>query len=96
MHHHEHIVRRFNESTGLTPNAGVSTMAGDVQSGDGGSSTSNVVKKEGDEVRTGGEENQEMKIANMILRAASGLAKSPAVEEIIKQAEELKRIHGIQ
>ena len=42
------------------------------------------------------EETRELKIADAILKAAAGMVKSPAVEEIIRQAEELKRIHGVQ
>lgn len=92
---HDHILHRFTESLGLTPNAGVSTMAGDVASGDS-TGIANQVKKEGDEYKAGDpEERQEIKIADAILQAASGLAKSPAVEEIINQAQELKRIHGV-
>lgn len=95
---HEHILRRINENTlGLTPNAGIGTMAGDVASGDSSSLAAPVDKLEGDEFKEGDpEERQEIKIADAILQAASGLAKSPAVEEIINQARELKRIHGVQ
>lgn len=96
MGSHDHILSRLvGEALGLTPNAGVGTMAGDVHSGDS-SGLANVVKKEGDEFREGDpEERLEIKIADVILQAASGLAKSPAVEEIINQAKELKRIHGV-
>lgn len=97
MGSHAHILSRLNESLGLTPNAGVSTMAGDVASGDSGSLAAQIPKKEGDEYKQGDpEERQEIKIADAILQAASGLAKSPAAEEIINQARELKRIHGVQ
>ena len=93
---HDHILHRISESTGLTPSVGVGTMAGDVASG-GSTTLANVVKKEGDEFKEGDpEERREIKIADAILQAASGLAKSPAVEEIINQAQELKRIHGVQ
>lgn len=93
---HDHILQRLNEQLGLVPNAGISTMAGDVHSGDSGSLATQV-KKEGDEFKAGDpEERQEIKIADAILQAASGLAKSPAAKEIIRQAQELKRIHGVQ
>lgn len=83
------------ESIGLTPNSGVSTMPGDVHSGDT-ATTANQVKKEGDEYNLDNrEERREIKIADKILRAASGLAKSPVVDEIVNQARELKRIHGV-
>lgn len=91
---HGHILSRISEAMGVLPN-GIGTSANDTVSSTN-SSIGSQVKKEGDEVRPDGEERQEIKIANMILRAASGLAKSPAQEEIIKQAEELKRLHGIQ
>lgn len=74
-------------------------MAGDVASGDSSGLAQQVKKdkKEGDEFKAGDpEERQEIKIADAILQAASGLAKSPAAEEIIRQAQELKRIHGVQ
>ena len=92
---HAHILHRIHEELGLTPNAGVGTMAGNVSTGDAGL-TANVTKKEGDEFKGDPEERQEIKIADAILQAASGLAKSPAAEEIIRQAQELKRIHGVQ
>jgi len=94
---HEHILRRIHEELGLTPSAGIGTIAGDVHSGDSSSgSITQQVKKEGDELKAGDpEERQEIKIADAILQAASGLAKSPASEEIIRQAQELKRIHGV-
>lgn len=99
MNIHEHILSRFSEDLGLTPNAGVSTMAGDVSSGQSSSlalQTKKEKKKEGDEFKPSKEEKQELKIADAILKAASGLSKSPATEEIIRQAEELKRMHGIK
>jgi len=96
MAQHQHILHRIQEDLGLTPNAGISTMAGNVASGDSGN-LAQQVKKEGDEFKEGDpEERQEIKIADAILQAASGLAKSPASEEIIRQAQELKRIHGVQ
>lgn len=95
MGSHAHILQRINEDLGLTPNAGVSTMAGNIGSGDT-SGMAQQVKKEGDEFKEGDpEERQEIKIADAILQAASGLADSPAAEEIIRQAQELKRIHGV-
>ena len=54
------------------------------------------VKKDASELPHDEEETRELKIADAILRAAQGMAKSPAVEEIINQATELKRIHGVQ
>jgi hypothetical protein len=96
MAQHNHILQRIHEELGLTPNAGVGTMAGNVATGDA-SLTACPVKKEGDEFRqTDPEECQEIKIADAILQAASGLANSPAAEEIKRQAQELKRIHGVQ
>jgi len=93
---HEHIIHRIHEELGLTANSGVSTMSGNVGTGDSGN-LAHQVKKEGDEFKQGDpEERQEIKIADAILQAASGLAKSPASEEIIRQAQELKRIHGVQ
>lgn len=93
---HEHILQRINEQLGLTPSVGVGTMAGNVASGDS-STLAAQVEKEGDEFKEGDpEERQEIKIADAILQAASGLADSPAAEEIIRQAQELKRIHGVQ
>lgn len=54
------------------------------------------VKKKAEELPHDDEETRELKIADAILRAAQGMAKSPAVDEIINQANELKRIHGVQ
>ena len=53
-------------------------------------------EKDAEDIPHDGEETRELKIADTILKAAHGMAKSPAVEEIIRQAEELKRIHGVQ
>lgn len=80
----------------MTPNAGIGTMAGDVHSGDSSMLAMSTDKHEGDEFKEGDpEERQEIKIADAIIQAASGLAASPAQEEILNQARELKRIHGV-
>jgi hypothetical protein len=96
MTHHEHILRRINEDIGLTPSVGVGTMAGDVHSGDS-STLARPTKHAGDDYREGDpEERREIKIADAILQAVSGLASSPAADEIKNQALELKRIHGVK
>lgn len=93
---HAHILHRIAEQLGSTPSAGVGTMAGNVASGDS-TGVSNITKKEGGEFKQGDpEERQEIKIADAIIQAAGGLADTPAREEILNQAKELKRIHGVQ
>jgi len=55
-----------------------------------------TAQKDASELPHDDEETRELKIADTILKAAHGMAKTPDVEEIIRQAEELKRIHGVQ
>ena len=91
MHAHAQILRRIQEDTGTNPNYGV----GDAQPSGDSKTLPSITKKEGDEFAQTGEERREVKLADRILKAANLLAKTPDVDEIIRCAEELKRMHGV-
>lgn len=52
-------------------------------------------KKEGDDYQQTGEERREVALADKILKAAQNMAKTPDVEEVIRLATELKKMHGV-
>ena len=52
-------------------------------------------KKEGDEYQQTGEERREIAIADRLLKAAQNMARTPDVEEVIRLATELKKMHGV-
>lgn len=54
-----------------------------------------ATKKEGDEYQQTGEERREIAIADKILKAANNMAKTPDVEEVVRLATELKKMHGV-
>ena len=94
---HEHILHRLSEEFGTNPH--YTTNAG-VKGGDShvlATATKNGAedKKEGDEYQHTGEERREIAIADRLLKAAQNMAKTPDVEEIIRLATELKKMHGV-
>ena len=91
MANHAHILARLHEDFSTNPNYGV----GEKQPSGDSKVIPTVTKKEGDEYRPTGEERREVKLADRILKAAKLLASTPDVDEIVRCAEELKRMHGV-
>lgn len=88
---HVHILKRLQEDYNLGPPA----YGQAERTGTGDSSvTASDTKKEGSEFKETGEEKREVEIADKILAAAKRMASTPDVEEIIRGADELKKIHG--
>ena len=105
LHPHKHILTRLSEAGNpkLTEEFGTNphytTNAG-VKGGDShvlAAATKNGAedKKEGDEYQQTGEERREIAIADRLLKAAQNMAKTPDVDEIIRLATELKKMHGV-
>lgn len=89
---HAHILARIYENSAVPgPNYGgvVTQRPGDSKT------VAEVPKKEGEEFKPTGEETREVDLANRILRAAKAMAKTPDVDEIIRCADELKKLHGV-
>ena len=86
---HEQIIKRLHEDFGVPANA---SNAG--QPGGDSTMVPGASSEKGAEPVANKEETREVKIANNILRAAAGLAKTNLVDTIIRQAEELKRMHA--
>jgi len=77
----------FSETPNYTTNMGV--KAGDSKV------VATTTKKEGDEYKQTGEEKREVAIADKILKAANNMVKTPDVEEVVRLATELKKMHGV-
>ena len=92
MSNHAHILARLHEDFSETPNY-TTNMGVDIKHGDSGL-TATTTKKEGDEYKETGEEKREVALGNRILKAAQNMAKTPDVEEIIRAADELVKMHG--
>jgi len=88
---HQHILHRLHEDYSTNPNYGV----GDQQPPGDSQTVPTATKKEGEEFHNTGEESREVKLADRILKAANLLASTPDVDEIVRCAEELKRMHGV-
>lgn len=97
MTNHDQILQRLNEAAvlGHHQSGTEPAFSSNIPSGDS-DINGHVANKDAEELPHDDEETRELKIADQILKAAHGLAKTAAVEEIIRQAEELKRIHGVQ
>jgi hypothetical protein len=93
LHPHRHILGRLQEyaPNKLNPEYGVADQTGQGDS----STTATSTKKEGDEFKPTGEERREVELADKILTAAEKMASTPDVEEIIRYADELKKMHGV-
>lgn len=89
---HKHILSRLHEASNnkLNPEYGAAERVGTGDS----SNVSTLPKKEGDEFQPTGEERREVELADRILAAANRMAKTPDVEEVIRLADELKKMHG--
>jgi len=92
---HAHILHRLHEdvTTGNNLNPSYATNDGQTQHGDSSLAASHT-KKEGEEFVATGEETREVELATKILQAAGRMAKTPDVEQIIRLADELKKMHG--
>lgn len=92
---HAHILRRLHEdvTTGNNLNPSYATNDAHVQHGDSSLAASHT-KKEGEDFASTGEETREVELATKIMQAARRMAKTPDVEEIIRLADELKKMHG--
>jgi hypothetical protein len=53
-----------------------------------------TTKKEGDDYQETGEEKREIAIADRLLKAAEKMVRTPDVEEVVRLATELKKMHG--
>jgi hypothetical protein len=97
MANHDQIIQRLNEASinGHHQSGAEPAFNSSIPSGDS-HINAQTVQKDASELPHDEEETRELKIADSILKAAHGMAKTPDVEEIIRQAEELKRIHGVQ
>lgn len=94
MSAHAHILARLHENT-LSNTHIAGDDGGQHQHSGLSTETPEVVKKEGSEYHKTGEEHREVGLAERILKAAKMLVATPDVEEIIRAAEELKRMHGV-
>jgi hypothetical protein len=105
LHPHKHILERLSESgkSKLTEEFGTNphytTNAG-IKGGDShvlatATKKDGEDKKEGDEYHQTGAPRREIAIADRILKAAQNMAKTPDVDEIIRLATELKKMHGV-
>jgi hypothetical protein len=83
--------RLIGEDFSLNPNY---TTNDTVKGGDS-HVISTRAKKEGDEYQQTGEERREVALADKILKAAHNMAQTPDVEEVIRLATELKKMHGV-
>ena len=94
---HDQILRRITEASilGAPQPGGEPAFNSNIPSGDSHINAP-TAQKDAEELPHDDEETRELKIADAILKAAHGMAKTEAVTEIIRQAEELKRIHGVQ
>jgi len=90
MASHDHILRRLNEDFSMTPN--YTTNMG-VKAGDS-KVVATTTKKEGDDYQETGEEKREIAIADRLLKAAEKMVRTPDVEEVVRLATELKKMHG--
>ena len=91
LHPHKHILSRLSEDFSTNPSFGMAEKPGEGDSQVVASHT----KKEVEEFHSTGEEKREVRLADRILKAANLLPKDPNAEEIIRAAEELKRMHGV-